>query len=184
MEFKNNFTLADYLRALGDPKSTAAKVIEDYKEKSRLLEESIETKGSILELVRPVFSRALEDLDKTSPWFEPPYTRSKEYQDVVEDLHNNLIGNIHLNMSSSSSVPIKIPPYVSWIKDEASWSYPLAIGSALLIVPWIIHICDVNKRRKGICREVFSMNPESKCIQDINYIGESLKKYYLPRLFD
>lgn len=183
MEFKHKFTLADHLRALGDPKSTAAKVIESYRGKSKLLENSIESHTPLLELVRPVFARALDELEKTSPWFEPPYTRTREYQDLVEDLHNNLIGNIHLNMRTSSSVPIKIPSYIGWIKDEAPWSYPLAIASTFLVLPWIIHICDVNKRRKGITKEVFSLSPQTKFIQDINYIDDAVRKYYFPKLF-
>lgn len=178
------FTLADNLRMLPYPNRDSEKVIESYREKSKLLSRSIEIRSPVLELVRPVFTKALYELENSSPWFEAPYFRSKEYEDVVEDLHNNLVGNRDLSMATSSNVPVRVPSYVGGINSPLRWA--LAIGSIpLTIIPWIF-ICRSEKRsREGITREVFSLDPKIKCVQDINYIDTAVRKYFLKqrRLF-
>jgi len=152
-------------------------VIDFYKVQSPLLRRSIEIKTQIVELVRPFFKRALDELEENK-WRFNQYFRGGEYPAVREDLVDNI-----LREHEREHVPSLECCYYRGFPELESTSHKIKCGIMLGLVtlaslglfPYMIY--RDNKRLQEEARIVLSLDESTQVYQDLRYVDEALEKY-------
>ncbi|MDH3976043.1 MAG: hypothetical protein OEV42_17345 [Deltaproteobacteria bacterium] len=131
--------------------------IRDYAERSRILAQSLETGINILNIVKPIFQEALEELPKTR--FKEGYFSSNEYQTMITDLSQ--LVNTHSLMHDHYNV----------LEKRGILLFKLNPVKAFL------QACDANTQR-GFVKDTLKEEESSQTIREIKFLNERIDDIY------